>query len=698
LSDRRQAIVARFRASAVDRLRKIAVALIDIEGGRGTPEQVEEVLRELHTIKGESKMLDFGALAETVHAAEGRLLKARPAGERSTRMAASAVLRSLDIAAHWLRAEPGEDSLAAAALASARDNLLHPTMPPPALRASEVPPAAVPQPPPEPDAARADAGRAPASGGGVGAAPFERWVSVSARQIDDVCERVSEFETEFRALQFAARELLRTTTRETTAARGLRGLVAEFDRCRAHLDEIASASWALRLVPIEPLLAELLAHARDLAVAQHKSLRIVLDAGRVQLERSILDALSDPLLHLIRNAVDHGIEPASERLHKGEAQIAICAGPSGQSVVLSVTDNGRGIDRQAVRAAAVSRGVLTEAAASALRDSDVLGLLFIHGFSTRTEVSDVSGRGVGLDVVRAAVEGVGGVVGVTSELGTGTRFTLEVPASISKEQNLVIEVGANLYAIPSRYIAGLVRIAPSGRKQVAGGEAILYEDRLIPLHSISTAVGAVASEDEPVAIVLDGAGGRSAFAVPRLVGEFSLQRRPIDRLVGSSSLICASAAFEDGRLILILSLGALARQRRTSISPPSHGPVPSAPIRVLTIDDSATVRDLLVELLGRAGFEVSVAASSEEGLSAVTRHTPDLVLLDVDMPGMNGFDVLREMRGRGIGVPVVMLSARSSDADQERAASLGASAYLVKARFQDATFASTLRRLVAPAR
>ena len=498
-------------------------------------------------------------------------------------------------------------------------------------------------------------------------------------------------------MQFKLREQARTAGADASSARGMRTLVTDFDRCRVQLDEITDWAWGLRLVPIEPLLAELLAHARTLAAAQLKRLRVSIDGGRVQLERSILDALGEPLLHLVRNAVNHGVEAPIDRGEKGDASLAIRAESSGPNVVLTIEDDGRGIDREAVRKAAVARGLVTDEEAQALDEKDLLGLIFRHGFSTRSDVSDVSGRGVGLDVVRSAVEAVGGTVTVASEPGVGTSFSLTLPATISKERNLVIETADGLYAIPSRQIAGLVRLSPSLVQRVAGGDAVLHEGRVTPLHSLRSTLGtASVDEEEPIGVVVDDGGGQSVFAAPRLLGEFSLLRRPIDRVVASSSLVGASATFEDGRLILILSVPALLRRKRgrASVSPGARGA--GHRTKVLAIDDSTIVRDLLTEVLGHAGFDVRVAPEGEAGLAALATDPPDVVLLDVDMPGMDGFEVLRRIRDRSAEVPVVMLTTRASAEDRSRASSLGASGYAVKAQFQEATFLQSLRDLSGP--
>ena len=697
ISERRRALIERFRASASVRLGKVTLALVEMQSGAGThppSERSQAILRELHTIKGEAKMLDFAPLSETVHAVEERLLAtlaSSPGAEATegSEAGVTAVLDAVAVATRWLRGELGEGPVAAEALTHARESLRAPpgiTQRPTAGRDVDGAPAR------RPDGVEAD----PKERSGP-VALGARWVSVNAQQVDGLCELISEFETGFRSLDFKLRGGTWSGGGQA-AARERRDLAFDFERCLAQLDDITAWAWGLRLAPLEPLLAELVAHARTLATAQDKRLRVRVDGGRVQIERSILDALSEPLLHLVRNAVDHGIEAPNERGEKGDATLVIHAEASGPNVLLTIEDDGRGIDLDKVRAAAVARGLTNPEGAAALLPRDVLALLFVHGFSTRSEVTDVSGRGVGLDVVRARVEAVGGAVSLTSDFGRGTRFELTVPTTISKERNVVIEAADGLYAIPSRHVSGLLRLRDETIEHAPSGDAVMLNGDRIALHSLLETLGLPSEEDEPVAMVLEVGPPALAFAVPKLVGEFSLLRRPIDAIVARASLIAASSTFEDGRLVLILSLPALVRQRRGRTRSRPVEAAPSTRKTVLVIDDSVIVRDLLTQVLGHAGLQVRVAADGRSGLAAIVNDRPDVVVLDVDMPAMDGFAVLAELGSAPGRPPVIMLTTRASAEDQRKAAALGASAYVVKGQFDEATLLDAVFRLTTARR
>jgi two-component system, chemotaxis family, sensor kinase CheA len=673
LNDRRQALIGKFRASAAERLHRLLLWLGELEGG--STGRMQELRRELHTLKGEATMLGFAPMSDVVHAAEGRLARAAADGPEALRDGARVVAESCEAVIRWLSTADAEVLV----LEAARAALEAPSNAPPVPIAAPSAPKLEP-PAPAPEAAPQPQGKA------------DRWVQVQARRIDELCERASDFEVGFRALSYDLRAL---ADGRTNLEGGLRALLPEIDRARAALEEITASAWSLRLVPLEPALAELVSHARQIAVSQGKRMRVVVRASDAQIERTVLDVIWEPLLHLVRNAVDHGIELPAEREGKGEAMLAVEAEAVGASIVLSISDDGRGIDVSKLRDAAVARSVLSPEDAAEAPDAALLDLIFQHGFSTRTSVTDLSGRGIGLDVVRSSVESIGGSVRVSSEVGKGTRFALSVPASISKERALVFRVGKALYALPSRAVASVVQLGDSPVSEGPSGRTLMVGDDAIMLRSMGRVLGPVDPTAEPWAAVVEVGTRRVAFSMDRPHGELPLLRRPVDRLLAASGAVNGSAILEDGRIVLMLAAAGLIRQsdRKGPREPRAAAP-PARRSRVLVVDDSAVVRDLMTQVLEHAGFDVTVAPGGAEGIAEFTAGPPDIVLLDIDMPEVDGFEVLRRIREADGAVPVVMLSLRTSQADQHRASLLGASAYFAKSQFQETTIVDALRRLV----
>lgn len=722
MNERRRALLARFRAGSAERLRRVEATLAALREGRSDApgEALRELGRELHTLKGESNMMGMAAVGAALHAAEGLLQGDEipaPAAvallERALERVGDAIQGTLvdeaavlaaqieEIAAFSAPASKGPSTARSAAVAAARDELRGPVTAarpdlggPASLRASSreearasAPQAAAPVAAPAPDKAR------------------ERWVQIEASRVDELCERISGFATDFRSLSAQLgelRELRGLGASEQGEAlapvrAALRVIGEEFDRCRARLDDITDVSWSLRLSPVEPMLGDLARHARELAGTQGKRVRVTVRAGGAAVERSLLDELWDPLVHLVRNAVDHGIELPEERGQKGtDAMLGLYAEPVGPSVVLTVVDDGRGIDPARVRAAARARGILGEEAARALSDEDVLDLLFTHGFSTRDTVTDLSGRGVGLDVVRQKVEAFGGTASIHSELGRGTRFSLTLPATVSKERSLVVEIEGALYGVASRRILELIRLSDYPIEAVVGGRSIRYHDEPIPLRSLARTLGALDGLDEPWAMVVEVAGRRLAFAMPRVLGEFDLLRRPLDPLLAPLGYLGASSTLDDGRLVLILLLAGVVRRGDGKARAPSPEPAPRRRRRVLVVDDAPMVRAMLSDTLIEAGVEVQTADDGPAALALLDQGAPDLVLSDIDMPQMSGFDLVRHIRLRFRSLPIVMLSARSSDDDRRRATAAGADAYLVKSSFNTSALLDAVSRFLGP--
>jgi CheY-like chemotaxis protein len=321
-------------------------------------------------------------------------------------------------------------------------------------------------------------------------------------------------------------------------------------------------------------------------------------------------------------------------------------------------------------------------------------VLFESGFSTSSTVSEISGRGVGLDVVRRAVESLGGEVSLNSETGRGARFSLRVPATISRETVIVVEFGGTLWGLPSRRVGPVVALS----RELGPSPTVVVDGKHLPLLSLSRLLGLTAEVESRVAICCSHAGRRYALASPPVLGEFELFRRPMGPVLATVGVATASAVMDDGRLVLLLEPAALLGQRLRRDSRELRPVAVKPRSRVLVVDDSPIIRDLLVELLTAAKLEVYTAADGAAALELLDRHRVDLVLSDVEMPGIDGFELLTRVRQRDPELPVVMVTTRGSIADRERASALGADAYLVKSEFRDRDMLDAIARFVEVAR
>lgn len=678
MSQRREALIGRYRVISLERLRVIRTKLPGV--ARGNPDELAEIRRELHTLKGDSHLLGLVKIGEVAHACEERLHDPRGLGD-----AAGAIAGALDVIKAALRDETSDRAAHDDALRAAIIELIGdvPTAPPAAGVAELVAPSAgglvlpVAAPAPAPLAAeRKPAPAQPAPPQGAKA----RWIHVNAVDVDVVCERLSALHADLGRIHASLRPLLRNA----------RDTMHDVERLRADLDEIVSSAWALRLAPVHPTLQELGDHAMELARAHNKKLHVRIDDGGALVERRLLDEVREPLMHLVRNAVDHGIEPADERSGKPvPAELVLSAEGRGDQVVITVADDGRGIDLAAVRAIAVARG-LTDSL-TPLSDDAAHELLFLHGFSTRRGATNLSGRGVGLDAVRRRLLSIGGRVSVSNNPGGGTRFAIYIPSTVFRERVLIADVGGALCALPAREVEAVIPIGSTMIESVGTTSLLRYRGEGLPFLPLPLFRG---DADSTRAAIVTHAGRRWAISLPDVVGDVELLRVPVDAAVASLGPFAASGTLDDGRLVLVVSLDALLSRPR-QITDLMRSPAGErSRRRVLVVDDSPIVRDLLTELLASVGLEVRSAGDGAAALVTLAEHPVDLIVCDVEMPVMDGFELLRRLRDRGERVPVVMVTTRGSVTDRAMAAALGADALIVKSEFENAHLLETVRRFV----
>jgi chemotaxis protein histidine kinase CheA len=715
VTPRQEALLARYRAISRERLRTIRKKLEDV--ALGNAEALAEVRRELHTLKGDSHLMGMVTIGQVAHACEQRLTDPRGLAD-----AAAAITAALDAIKAALLDEATDRTVSDGILQQALTELTaappqldppqpgqpqpdppqpdqpqpdqpdkpdqpqpdqpQPDQPRPDQPQPDQPQPDQPQPQPQPDQPQPRKPKPPEPE----LAAQNRYipVTVNARDVDVVCERLSALHADLGRIHAALRGQV-AVARDT---------MHDVERLRADLDEIVSSAWALRLQPVHPALADLADGATKLAREQHKQLEVRIDDGGARAERRLLDEVRDPLIQLIRNAVDHGIEVPAERGGKPvPALIVLAAEGRGDEVVITVTDDGRGIDYAAVRATAIAKGLL-DAKASLTKEA-ARELLFAHRFSTKPEKTKISGEGVGLDVVRRTITAIGGRVSCSDNPGGGTRFAINIPSTVFRERVLIADVGGALCALPARQVEAVIPIASTMMERVGSASLLRYGGEGLPFLPLPLFRGAA---DSTRAAIVSHAGQRWAISLPDLVGDVELLRVPVDAAVASLGPFAASGTLDDGRLVLVVSLDALLARPR-QITDLIGKPIGDrSRRRVMVVDDSPIVRDLLTELLASVGLEVRSAGDGADALAQLADHPVDLIVCDVEMPVMDGFELLRKLRDRererGERIPVVMVTTRGSVADRSLAASLGADALIVKSEFENAHLLDTVRRFV----
>jgi two-component system chemotaxis sensor kinase CheA len=451
---------------------------------------------------------------------------------------------------------------------------------------------------------------------------------------------------------------------------------------------------------------------RDLAREEVKEVRLRVVGADTELDKSVLELLKDPLVHLVRNAVGHGIEPPGDREARGkprEGTITLEARSEGRTAVIAVADDGAGIDARRVKEAALRRGIIQPQDAAALDEPELVALVFRPGLSTSAAVTDLSGRGVGLDVVRGNVERLHGRIEVDSSPGRGTRFRITLPLTLTTTHALLVRARGQTFAIPLASVERIVRLPSGEGAAMAGRRALRFLDRPVALVGLADVLGLpphpAGGGDEvtggpPTAVIVAAAERRAAFLVDGLLGEQEIVAKSLGPQLPRVRHTAGASILGTGEVVIILSaVDLVASAQRVQVHEKTAAPGQAGPPRrraVLVVDDSITTRTLEKSILEAAGYEVRVATDGVEAWTILQQTGCDLVVADVMMPRMDGFELTRRVRGDPTlkRLPVILVTSLESREDKERGAAAGADAYIVKGAFDQDTFLETVRRLL----
>jgi chemosensory pili system protein ChpA (sensor histidine kinase/response regulator) len=424
--------------------------------------------------------------------------------------------------------------------------------------------------------------------------------------------------------------------------------------------------------------------------------------------------MADPLLHLLRNSVDHGIEPSDLRLAIGKearGTIRLRADYVGSQVVIQISDDGAGLDPELLRETAVSRGFVASADAARMSEEELFGLVFLPGFSTAKEISEVSGRGVGLDIVKANVHKLKGSVSLESQVGKGTTFTIRLPVTMAVMRSILVKTHQETFAIPLGAVRQIVRLDENDLEWVGQDQFVRVADRVFPLYSLGKVLGLKQPPDESVTrwpiLILDIGAKQVAFTVDHLMGGREVVIKNLGSHLRRVRNLIGATLMGDGSVVLILDPVELVREAvllsRAPARPASQAPAALArdTWTVLIIDDSPSVRRVLSTLIKSAGWKPVTARDGLEALEILyhTPTSPDLILLDVEMPRMDGYELLGTLKANDTyrHIPVVMVTSRAGDKHRKKAIDLGSSGYLVKP-YQDDALLNVIRALVKESR
>jgi two-component system, chemotaxis family, sensor kinase CheA len=461
-------------------------------------------------------------------------------------------------------------------------------------------------------------------------------------------------------------------------------------------DHVAEA----RLVPLASVFEAFPRAVRDLSRQQNKDVDLVIENSDAGVDRSMINDVRDALVHLIRNAVDHGLESAGLRTQLGKpptGRVRISARVDGEMLHLEVDDDGRGIDPERVRASAVSKRLLSQAQSDALSEREAIELIFRPGFSTREEVSEISGRGVGMDVVKRKVESLGGSVSVKTRLGRGTTVALRLPQTLALMKVLLVRLGDDVYGIPAADVEAVVRLKPEDRREVFGTLAVKHRGKPTALVALGPLLGLNGGNrfDRPPAVVVRHGADEAALVVDGFVDEREVAVKPCGgEFLKGAPFIAGTAALEDGRIAVLLHVPDIMTEVRRMARPVTQAPTTKR-LRVLLVDDSPIARATESALVKALGHNVEEAQDGEEAYAKAQASSYDLILSDVQMPKLDGFSLTRRLKGSPAlaRIPVIILSSLASPEDKRRGLDAGADAYLVKGELGVEVLAQAIDRL-----
>ncbi|CRM49159.1 Gliding motility regulatory protein [Pseudomonas sp. 31 R 17] len=731
----------------------LSAGLLALERNPTQADQLEACMRAAHSLKGAARIVGVDAGVSVAHVMEDCLVSAQEARLYLQPEHIDALLQGTDLLMRI--ATPGNNVGAAdiQAYVALMERLLDPSQPS-AMVAPKPEPAPMPvieAPVPEPEPAPAVISEPPRQGkrmteGG------ERVLRVTAERLNSLLDLSSKSLVETQRLKPYLASLQRLKRLQSNSLRALdtleghlkvvdlnleaqealadtRRLLSEAQALlaqkNAELDEygwqagqraqvLYDTALACRMRPFADVLAGQVRMVRDLGRSLGKQVRLEIEGEKTQVDRDVLEKLEAPLTHLLRNAVDHGIEMPEQRLLAGkpaEGLIRLRASHQAGLLVLELSDDGNGVDLERLRGTIVDRHLSPVETALRLSEEELLTFLFLPGFSLRDKVTEVSGRGVGLDAVQHMVRQLRGAVVLEQTAGQGSRFHLEVPLTLSVVRSLVVEVGEEAYAFPLAHIERMCDLAPEDIVQLEGRQHFWHEGRHVGLVAASQLLQRPPGHtpaDTLKVVVIRERDAVYGIAVERFIGERTLVVLPLDDRLGKVQDISAGALLDDGSVVLIVDVEDMLRSvdkllntgRLERIARRTQQATEAPRKRVLVVDDSLTVRELQRKLLLNRGYEVAVAVDGMDGWNALRSEDFDLLITDIDMPRMDGIELVTLLRrdSRLQSLPVMVVSYKDREEDRRRGLDAGADYYLAKASFHDDALLDAVVELIGGAR
>lgn len=704
----------RFIEEAQDHLSQMAEGLADLEQGQANAEQINGLFRSAHTLKGSSRMLKLFPITETAHSLEDLLSALREGQVNVDSYNLALLFQGVDQLSDYVttlsdtldasRLNPADTALCAALTAAAQGSAeaairtdVEPEMPlivdtadtlaPATLRASET-------------------------------------VRIRLSKLEELIKLMGEVVSSHAGLREMTRMAQQLELQGKKKGDGeLASDLRKFSRTlkdRVQLQELLmqdlhDIGLQMRMLPLSIVFEPATRLVRDLARSLGKQVECRVQGADIELDRQMIDQLADPVIHLLRNALDHGLETTQARQTAGKPEqgmLQLKASQDGGWVVIEIIDDGAGLDLDAIRNKALSKQLLSADALESLTEQEVMELIFLPGFSTSALITDLSGRGVGMDVVkRTVIDNLQGAISIESRAGEGARFTLRLPLSLAMMRVLLVRASGQLLGFTAQYVAELVSVPRSKMVEVADRNAVIVRNEFVPVMKLSELIELPSmpvvskhparSEPDVLLLITRLHHEKLALEIDELIDERDLVIKQLPSHLRDSTLISGMVTTGHNHLVSLLHVPHLMTlSKRTRRAMADRGP--SEPRRekerqrILVVDDSLNTREIERDVLEAWGYQVTLAENGQDGLEKALAEDFDAVLTDVEMPVMDGFTLTAKLRQdeRYQHKPIIIITSREKDSDRRRGIQVGADAYIVKGSFDQSSLVDTLRVLL----
>lgn len=697
-NDDMQELVQDFLVETNEIIENLDHDLVELESNQNDLELLNKIFRGAHTMKGSSSFLGFNKLAELTHHAEDILNKLRKGEMVVTREIMDTLLEFVDKTKQIISdIENGTDTTDCSSVIddlklASEGKLTSKTKNTSAAQPAQAPQAAQPAaaPAPQPQVAPKQEAAKPTHQ----ATQVEQTIRVDVSRLDSLVNLVGELVLSRNMLSQIAGELENKFENEYLVEQ----LLVATNSIGMNTTELQLAIMKTRMIAIGKVFNKFPRVVRDIARDTGKEIELIISGEETELDKQVIESIGDPLLHMIRNSCDHGVETPEVRLAKGKPRMGtvnLSAYHEGNHVVIEIKDDGAGMDPDKLKRKAIEKGVITVDEANSMDDKQAFSLIFKPGFSTAEKITNISGRGVGMDVVRTNIEKLNGIITIDSKINEGSTFYLKLPLTLAIIQALLVEVAGETFAIPLASVVETVRITNEEIHSFEGREVLKLRDRVLSLIRLDEAFALDELEqDEIYVVVVALAEKQLGFIVDKLIGQEEIVIKSLGDYLGGNPGIAGATITGDGRVRLILDVAGVIevaqnmprRIRNTKkLSSNKRSTVQAAAkktnaVKVLICDDSSTDRKITKKVLeSQDWIETVEAPSAKDALNILERdNSVDLIISDIMMPDMDGFRLARSIREKGYDIPIIAISARMEPADRKKMNASGMNAFIQK--------------------